>query len=231
MAAGVPPRARPAGGAAGVWWSDSAEAVDRGQVLGAFVGVADAEALGGGQGEHADLAGVPVVVHVVGGLADLGHRIDLGQGGVDQALVDEPVGLPGLLVVGEVGADDPFEVHPQVAVVVGVHVAAGGGAGDDGAALLGHVDECAKGLPAGVFEDDVDVVAAGQLPDLLAQPLPLLGVLGVLVAPEPVALGGAVDDQLGAHLPHDVGLLRAGDHADRDRAAVERHLGGVGAQA
>src|SRR3954463_3547974 len=37
--------------------SDSAEAVDRGQVVGAFGGVADAEAFGGGQGEHADLAG------------------------------------------------------------------------------------------------------------------------------------------------------------------------------
>ena len=29
---------------------------------------------------------------------------------------------------------------------------------------------------------------------------------------------------------HDLGLLRAGDDADRDGAAVERHLGGVGAQ-
>ena len=36
---------------------------------------------------------------------------------------DQPVGLPRLAVVGEVGADDPLEVHPEVAVVVLVHVA------------------------------------------------------------------------------------------------------------
>src|SRR5688500_10306920 len=86
------------------------EAVDGGEVLCAFVGVADAEAFGGGEGEHADLALVAVAVHVVGGLADLVEGVDLGQGGVDEAAVDEPVGLPGLAVVGEVGADDPFEV-------------------------------------------------------------------------------------------------------------------------
>src|SRR3954453_13594962 len=176
--------------------SDAAEAVDLGLEAGALVPVADAEALFGGEGEHADLALVGVAVHVAGGLADLLHRVDLGQRRVDQAAVDEPVGLPRLLVVGEVAADDPLEVHPQVAVVVGVHVAAGRGAGDDRAALLGDVDAGAEGLPAGVFEDDVDVVAAGQLADLLAEPLPLLGVLGGLVLPEPVALGGAVDDQL-----------------------------------
>ena len=39
------------------------------------------------------------------------------------ALRDQPVGLPRLAVVGEVGADDPLEVHPEVAVVVLVHEA------------------------------------------------------------------------------------------------------------
>ncbi len=65
--------------------------------------------------------------------------------------------------------------------------------------LAGDVDRGAEGLPAGVLEDDVGVVAAGQLADQLAEPLPLLRVLGVLVLPELVVLGGAVDDQLGAH--------------------------------
>jgi len=37
----------------------------------AFLGVADAEAFCGGEGEHADLALVGVVVHVAGGLADV----------------------------------------------------------------------------------------------------------------------------------------------------------------
>ena len=73
----------------------------------------------------------------------------------------------------------------------------------------------AEGLAARVLEDDVDVLAAGELADALAEALPLLRVLGVLVLPELVALGVAVDDQLGAHRAHDVGLFRAADHADR----------------
>ena len=117
-----------------------------------------------------------------------------------------------LFVVREVRADDALEVHPQVPVVVLVHVSGGRGAGDDGAALLGDVDTGAEGLTAGVFVDDVDVLAAGQLTDLLAKALPFLGVLGVLVLPELVALGVAVDDVLRAHGPADLGLFRAGRH-------------------
>src|SRR4051794_8597243 len=62
------------------------------------------------------------------------------------------------------------------------------------------------------------------------RPLPLLRVLGGLVAPEPVALGGAVDDALRAHRPADLGLLLAGDDAPGVRAAVEGELRGVGPQ-
>ena len=57
------------------------------------------------------------------------------------------------------------------------------------------------------------------------------GSCGVLVAPEPVALGAAVDDALGAHPVHDLGLLGRGDDADGGGAAVERELRGVRAQA
>ena len=89
----------------------------------------------------------------------------------------------------------------------------------------------AEGLPARVLEDDVDVLAAGQLADPLAEPPPLLGVLGVLVLPEPVVLGAAVDDQLGAHPRQISALSVAGDHAHRGGAAVERELGGVAAEA
>src|SRR4051812_49787981 len=73
--------------------SHPAEAVDGVEVLGALLLVADAQALFGGQRQDADLALVGVVVDVVGGLPDVGHRIDLGQRGVDQPLVDQPVGL------------------------------------------------------------------------------------------------------------------------------------------
>src|SRR4051795_4667793 len=65
--------------------SDPAEAVDLGFEAGSFVGVADAEAFRGGQAQDADLALVGVGVHVAGGLADVLHRVGLGQGGVDQA--------------------------------------------------------------------------------------------------------------------------------------------------
>src|SRR4051794_1245802 len=152
--------------------SDAAEAVDLTLEPGPLLAVAHPEALLGREGEDADLALVGVVVDVAGGLADLVHGVGLRQRRVDQPPVDEAVGLPRLLVVGEVRADDPLEVHPQVAVVVLVHVPGRRGAGDDRAALLGHVDAGAEGLPAGVLEDDVDVVPTGQLADLLAQPLP-----------------------------------------------------------
>jgi hypothetical protein len=56
-------------------------------------------------------------------------------------------------------------------------------------------------------EDDVDVVTTGERADLLAEALPLLRVLVVLVLPELVALGAAVDDQLGAHAVRELGLL------------------------
>src|SRR6478735_5435134 len=182
-----------------VTWSDPAEAVDRLEVLVAELVVTDAEAFGGGEAADADLALVLVVVHVERGLPDLVEGVGARERGVDLALRDEAVGLPRLAVVGEVRGDDPLEVHPQVAVVVLVHVAAGGGAGGDGAALAGDVDRGAEGLAAGVLEDDVDVLAAGQLADLGAEALPLLRVLGVLVLPELVALLGAVDDHLRAH--------------------------------
>ncbi len=145
----------------------------------------------GARQQHADLALVRVAVHLVRGLAGLLQRVGLRQRRVDPAERDQPVGLPRLLVVGEVAADDPLEVHPEVAVVVLVQEAARGGAGDDGAAALGDVDAGAERLPAGVLEDDVRVLAAGQLADPLAEAAPLVRVLGLLVLPEPVALGGA----------------------------------------
>ena len=154
------------------------------------------EPLLGGQAEDADLA----LVEVAGGP---GRRprpprssgIDGRQRRQDLALADQPVGVPGLAVVGEVRALDGLELHPEVAVVVLDHVARGGGAGDDGAGPLAGEDRGAHGLAPGVLEDDVGVVAH-QGPDVLAEPAPLRLVLGVLVLPEPVAGGPAVDDRL-----------------------------------
>jgi hypothetical protein len=60
--------------------------------------------------------------------------------------------------------------------------------------------------PPRVLEDDVGV-GAGELPDPLAEAAPLRRVLGVLVAPEPEALGLAVDHVLDAHLVQERGAL------------------------
>src|SRR5207253_6649297 len=96
--------------------------------------------------------------------------------------------------------------------------------------LAGDEDTRAEGLAAGVLEDDVDVLAAGELADALAEALPLLGVLGVLVLPELVALGVAVDDRVGAHRPADLRLLRRGHDTDGVGATGERELRGVRAE-
>src|SRR4051812_38173006 len=175
------------------------------------LGVGDPEALAGGQAEDADLALVQVLVDLQRRLAGLLERVDGGEDRLHLALADEPVGLPGLPVVGEVAALDGLQAHPQVAVVVLDHVARGGGAGDDRAAPAGDEDRGAHGVAAGVLEDDVGV-AAGQLPDALAEAAPLGRVLGALVLPEAVALGLAVDDVLHAELVHQGDLLRRGHH-------------------
>ena len=194
------------------------------------LGVVDAETLLGGQAEDADLALVEVAVDLVGGLAHLGQGVDGREGGQDLALADQLVGVPGLAVVGEVGALDGLELHPEVAVVVLDHVARGGRAGDDGAGPLAGEDRGAHGLAAGVLEDDVGVVA-DQGADVLAQAAPLGLVLGVLVLPEPVAGRLAVDDGLDAEVVEEGHLLGRGDHPDRGAAAVQDVLDGVAAEA
>ena len=80
-----------------------------------------------------------VVVHLVGGLTGLLEREHLAHHRMDHPLADEPVGLPRLLVVGEVAADEPLQPHPEVAVVELEHEATGGRARDHRATALGHV--------------------------------------------------------------------------------------------
>ena len=147
------------------------------------------------EAQDAELALVHVVVHLESGLSGLVEREGLAQHRMDHALGDHAVGLVGLAVVGEVAADDLLEVHPEVAVVVLDVEARGRRARDDHAAALGDEHRRAHGGPTGVLEHDVDVTA-DELTDLLAEAQPLLRVLGVLIGPEPVALGAPVDDRL-----------------------------------
>src|SRR6266508_6245850 len=137
--------------------------------LGSPLGVVDAEAIRGGQAENADLALVEVAVHRQGGVAHLLERVDVGEDGLDHALGDEPVGVPGLAVVGEVAGLDLLQLHPQMPVVVLDHVAAGGRAGDDRAAPGAHEHRGPHGLAARVLEDDVRILA-GEGADVLSEP-------------------------------------------------------------
>src|SRR5207244_5644061 len=121
--------------------------------------------------------------------------------------------FPGLAVVGEMRADYSLEVHPEVTVVKFVHVARGRGARHDGAAAFCYVDTCAERLATRMFEDDVGILAPGELTDLGAESLPFARILGVGVFPEFVTLGGPIDDQLGTHLAAQFSLLWARDHA------------------
>src|SRR5579859_1621907 len=175
---------------------DVSEAIDLAPVTIAQRGVTDAESLARCKTQYPDFALMQIAVDVEGRLTRVLEAVTARECGVDHALLDQPVRLPGLAVVGEVRADDPLQVHPQVPVVVLVVEAARRGAGDDRAAAAGHVHRGAEGLPARVLEHDVRVLAVGQLPDPGAETLPLLGILGLRVGPELVALGAAVDDQL-----------------------------------
>src|SRR5581483_9756565 len=191
--------------------------------------IGDAQALLRRQAQDADLPLVQIVVDLQRRLARLLQRVDGREDGLDLAVADQPVGLPGLPVVGEVAALDGLQAHPQVPVVVLDHVARRGGAGDDRAAPPGHEHRGAHRVAAGVLEDDVGV-AAGQLPEALSEPAPLCRVLGALVLPEAVALGLAVDNVLDAELVHELDLLRRGDDRHRRAAAVQHVLAGVAAE-
>ena len=106
-----------------------------------------------------------------------------------------------------------------------MHVARGRRAGGDGAALAGDEHRGTEGLAARVLEDDVDVFAAGELADGLAEAQPFLRVLlGAVLVPELEVHLGAVDDLVGTHAADDLGLLLVGDDTNRVGAAVERVL-------
>ena len=155
--------------------------------------VVDAESLLGRETQHADLALVQVAVDLQGRLAHLLEGIERRQRREHLSPTDELVGVPRLAVVGEVRALDGLELHPQMPVVVLDHVARRRRARDDGAGPLAGEDRRPHGLAPGMLEDDVRVIA-DQGPDVLAEAAPLGFVLGVLVRPEAVVGGPAVDD-------------------------------------
>jgi len=185
--------------------------------------------LGGGRSPsdlHADrhLALVLIVGHALVGVGGLLEVEALVEHRLDAAVDDELVGPVGLERVGEVRADDLLLPHPQVADVELELVAGGGAADDDLAELLGHQDRGREGLGPDVLEHDVGIVATGELADLLAEPARLLRPLAEVEL-------AAVDDELGAQAPAQLGLVVARDHGDRRRAGQLAQLDGEHAQA
>src|SRR3954467_11732486 len=140
--------------------------------LGPALRVVDAEPFLRREAQDAHLALVLVAVNAPGRLARVLQRVHGRQERLDAPLADEPVGRPGLVVVGEVRRDEALQLHPEVAVVELDHVARGGGARHHGAAPLAHEDRRAHCLAAGVLEHDVGVVA-DQAADVLAEAAPL----------------------------------------------------------
>src|SRR5215207_5160621 len=157
------------------------------------LGVVDAETLLGSEAQDTDLALVLVAMDAPRRLARVIEGVDRRQQRLDAALADELVGRPRLVVVGEVRGDETLQLHPEVAVVELDHVARRRRAGHHGAAPLADEDRGAHGVAAGVLEHDVGVVAH-EAADVLAEPPPLALVVGVVVDPELVAAGPAVDD-------------------------------------
>src|SRR4029453_6059992 len=146
--------------------------------------------------EYSNLALVFIAVYLEDCLPHLLKGVCLGQSWMNQAFCNQPVCLPGLAVVGEVGADDAFEVHPQVAVVVLVHEARGGRTADDGSALASDERAGAERFTAGMFEDDVGILACGQFTNPGPQPTPFALVLRGRVLPELVCLRLPVGDEI-----------------------------------
>jgi hypothetical protein len=144
--------------------------------------------------------------------------------------------LACLQQVGEVRALHALLAHPEEAGVHGEVEARGAGADDDHAAALHDKHRDRHRCFARVFEDDVDILGASDLPDGFAE---LAGFLHVVVELGRVHLRklapalevGPVDDALGAHRQDEVGLRIIRDHADGVGAGDRAELDGVGAKA
>ena len=131
---------------------------------------------------------------------------------------------------------DALLAHPQEAGVHGQVEARGAGADGHHAAALDQEHRDRERRLAGVFEHQVDVAIAGDLPDGLTELARLLHVVAEL---GPVDLGQlapavevvAVQDVLGAHRQHELALVLAGHHADGVGAGHGGQLHGEDAQA
>src|SRR5262245_949019 len=99
-------------------WSNIAETVYFGLVSITQLGVSHPQSFPRCKAKHANLPLMKVGMDVLGRLAGAIEGVGTRERRMDPALNDQPVRLPGLSVVREMRTDDPFEIHPQVPVVV-----------------------------------------------------------------------------------------------------------------
>src|SRR4029450_46720 len=208
----------------------TAEQGDLVEVLLTELRVRDAEPLLRSQAQHTRLPLAAFPVHLRRRLTRLVERVYDRQRRVDLALPHEPVGVPCLAVVREVAALEGLEHHPEVPVVVFDRVPGRRRARDDHPAPLADEHRGAHRLTARGLEPDGGI-SARELTDLLAEAAPLARILGVLVLPELVPLGLAVDHVLDAHLVEQRRPLRRRHHTDGCTASVHDVLRRVRADA
>ena len=130
-------------------------------MLGPKFGVTDSKSCLRCQTKYADLALVKVAMNFICGRTGIFETKCLRKCGVDHSAGDHPIGFVSLTVISEVATDNSLKVHPQIAVVVFMHISRGRRAGHDSAAFSSHIDTGAEGFTAGMLKDDIDVVATG----------------------------------------------------------------------
>src|SRR5271169_3069237 len=92
-------------------------------------------------------------------------RKDFRHAGIDPPVEYEFVRRRRLFEMGEMRALDTLLAHPDEARVKGQVEAGGAGAEDHHASAFDHETGDRKGLLAGVFKDDVDVLLSRDVPD------------------------------------------------------------------
>src|SRR5262249_55443353 len=145
------------------------------------------------------------------GVGNPGPGKDFAHAGIDAAIEHELVGRRGLLEMSEMRALHAFLPHPHVAGVEGEIVTGRAGAEyHHAAALHDQAGDWERRL-ARMFEHDIHVALAGNVPDRLAELARFLDPAVVFQRADlrhlpPAGKFLAIDDTLGAQLHHIVAL-------------------------
>src|ERR1017187_3468804 len=100
-----------------------------------------------------------VTIDLPGGIADRRQGKYLREGRMDHSHSNEPISFPRLSVVRKMTSCDPLEPHPQMAIIVWVVVAGGGGTSNDRAPGASHKHACSERIPTRMFNHYIRAVA------------------------------------------------------------------------